>query len=329
MKKIYFIAIAVILLFSSCSEEKRVTRSSFLLDTFCSVTIFGTNNPQIAQETLEIVSDYQAILDPFDSESQIYKLNTQRSAEFDQEIIDLIELSLEVGQKSNGKFDITMGKLRDLWQVKDDTPQIPEASEIARTLATTGNRQVVIDGARVGISDGQIDLGGVAKGFIADKMVFFLEKNGIERAIINLGGNVYTINSEGSRPWKIGVKSPLLNEGKYICVVETMTESVVTSGIYERFFEKDGEIYHHVLDPATGYPVKNNLLSVTVVGTSSASADAFSTALLCSGLTEGMKIARSQGLDAIFVTKQNKIYLPQGLSSRVTLSDSRFSVKYY
>lgn len=329
MKKFYYLFLIIFTIFASCAFEKKVTRTSFLLDTFCSVTVYGTTDPSLAEDSLEIVRNYQQILSPFNPESELVKLNTNKSHIFDWELIQLFQTALFVGEKSNEKFDITMGELRDLWSVKNENPQIPSKVEIDKVLAKTGHNQIKITERLVEIGEGQIDLGAIAKGFITDKIVNFLKANDVERAIINLGGNVYTLNSTEYTPWKIGIKSPLINEKRIVCIVKTMNESVVTSGKYERYFEKDGKIYHHVFDTATGMPVQNSLLSVTIINTDSSIADAFSTALLCTGLEEGIKIAKEHNLEAIFITEDKAIYMPRRINSKVLLSDDRFSIEYY
>lgn len=329
MKKFYFIFIVVSLVLGSCSAEKKVSRSSFLLDTFCSVTIYGTTNPELADKSLEIVSKYDKQLNPFDPQSDIAKLNMEKTHDLDWDIIQLLRTALFVGQKTNGKLDITMGELRDLWPIKDENPKIPDTKAIAAVLEKTGNQQIYIDGKTVTIGQGQIDLGAVAKGFIADKIVLFLKESDVQRAIINLGGNIYTLNSPQSPPWKVGIKSPIINEGKSICIVQTMSESVVTSGKYERYFEHEGVTYHHIFDPTTGRPVENNLLSASVVHKDSTLADAFSTALLCVGLEHAIEVAKANSIDAIFITEDMKIYVAKSLESRFTITDTRFTLELY
>ncbi len=171
-----------------------------------------------------------------------------------------------------------------------------------------------------------IDLGGIAKGYASDIVKDFLINQGFTRGIVNLGGNVLTFGDKAPNvPWKIGIQNPLDSRGSYLGTLAIGPEAVVTSGIYERFFIQDGKRYHHILDPVTGYPVDNNLLSITIVTAKGIEADAYSTVVFSEGLQEGMSLIESKAdLEGIFVTKEKKIYISSGLKTSFSLKSGDF-----
>ncbi|MCD7744878.1 MAG: FAD:protein FMN transferase [Lachnospiraceae bacterium] len=193
---------------------------------------------------------------------------------------------------------------------------IPSDAEIAEALSHVDYTAVSLDGTSVTLSDAaaEIDLGGIAKGYIADRLEEYLLSQGIESALINLGGNVQTIGTkpDGSS-WKIGIQKPFGQTSDLITVVECTGESVVTSGTYERYFEVDGTIYHHILDPKTGYPADNGLTSVTILADSSTECDALSTTCFLLGLEDGMALIESlDGIEALFITEDETMLRSSG-----------------
>ena len=172
-----------------------------------------------------------------------------------------------------------------------------------------------------------LDLGGIAKGYAGDAVAAELRKNGIKHAIADLGGNLFVI---GGKPdgtdWNVGIQTPFKPRGEYFGILCVSDKAVVTSGIYERYFEENGKTYHHIMDTKTGYPIDNELFSVTVVNDSSMAADALAKAFTM-GLTDGMKFIEStKGAEAIFVTKDKKVYLTPGLKGKFKITDSNYKL---
>ncbi|MCD7956196.1 MAG: FAD:protein FMN transferase [Lachnospiraceae bacterium] len=193
---------------------------------------------------------------------------------------------------------------------------IPSSEEIEEALSHINYQNVLVNGTTVTLSDpkAEIDLGGIAKGYIADRLEEYLLSCNIESALINLGGNVQTV---GTKPdgsvWKIGIQEPFGGSYDIIAVIECSGESVVTSGTYERYFEVDGKIYHHILDPKTGYPTDNGLTSVTILADSSTQCDALSTTCFVLGLEEGLELIESlDQVEALFITEDETMYRTSG-----------------
>ncbi|MPN53414.1 FAD:protein FMN transferase [bioreactor metagenome] len=174
----------------------------------------------------------------------------------------------------------------------------------------------------------KIDLGAIAKGYTADAVVEVLRENGVKSAIIDLGGNVFAIgNKPDGNAWKIGIQDPFDQRGKIVGVIEVKDKSIVTSGIYERFIEKDGKKYHHILSPFNGYPYDNEIAGVTIISDKSIDGDALSTAVFSKGLKGGMEsVEKIKDIEAIFITKNKDVYITSGLKNNFTITKDEFKL---
>ena len=282
---------------------------AWLLNTYCSITVYETGREQLIEDAFTYASSLEKMLSRTVSGSYVSRFNAaEKEGESTPELNELVLLAREYYELSGGLFDISIGPVSKLWDFQSDDPQVPDASAIAEGLKHTQKTgEITVFDYRLQSSQSdapsrpvllkkdpgiEIDLGGIAKGYIADKTRAFLEEQGVSTAIINFGGNVITLGSkpDGS-PWRVAIERPfsgeedvLIDERSYVGVVETAGASVVTSGTYERkFYGEDGTLYHHVLDPRTGYPVQTDLMSATVIGPESARCDALSTSCLLMG----------------------------------------------
>ena len=229
-----------------------------------------------------------------------------------KETIKLIKKGIYYSEMSDGAFDITIAPVSSLWDFKAETPSVPSPEAIAEAVSHVNYENIIIRDNTVKLADPQagIDLGAIAKGYIADRIKDYLEEEGVRHAMINLGGNVLAMGSklDGS-DYNIGIQKPFDETGEPITSVKISDKSVVTSGIYQRYFKADGKIYHHILDPNTGYPCENNLYSVTILTDSSLTADALSTTCFLLGYDRGMKLINQlDNVDAVFITNDNQIH---------------------
>jgi len=212
--------------------------------------------------------------------SDIHTLNNAAGAPVtvQPETAQIISQALAFCKESDGLFDITIGAVTPLWDFVEGT--IPDPAVLAEAVTHIDYRTVRVSGNTVTLDDPRaaLDLGGIAKGFIADDIARLLREGGCTSGLINLGGNVYALGSkpDGS-PWNVGIQDPNATSGTVVARVEAIDHSVVTSGMYERSFERDGVLYHHILDPQTGYPVSSDLKSTTIISQESIDGDAFST----------------------------------------------------
>lgn len=229
----------------------------------------------------------------------------------------MLNLALDFSRLTDGAFDMTVAPVMDLWDFTGSAPHtLPDPDALQESLQHVDYQTVSIEDDLVTLADpdAALDLGGIAKGYIADCLGTFLKQNGIESAMLDLGGNILVIgNKPDGSDWRIGIRRPFGESSDVIAVVPASDQSIVTSGTYERFFELDGQLYHHLIDPKTGYPVQNGLLSVTILANSSAQADALSTSCFVLGLERGMELIESlDDTEALFITEDMKLHRSSG-----------------
>ena len=273
-------------MFFSCKPRKAVTVQ--VLGTVCTVNLYEDGSDRLYDLVFERLDQIDSVFNLNNPDSEINKINAaagKNPVEVCDDVYTVLNASLYYAEKSDGAFDPTIGPLVKLWGINTERARVPSEDEIQKTLLLVDWKKVQLkksnDKATVFLEEPgmSLDFGGIAKGFAADEICSILKKEKVKRAIIDLGGNILVWgNKPDGTPWKVGIKNPNNEalEPPVLLKVEGGT-SVVTSGVYERYFEQDGIIYHHILNPRTGYPVQNGLLSSTVVCSSSMDADALST----------------------------------------------------
>lgn len=326
-KKYLFLIICIfsITLLFGCSKNETNTSprtyTHFSFDTVCNITIYGnkTDTEQnIINDIFKKMDYYDNLFDKYDKDSETSKMNNAKSyVVVNDDTLNIIKKSLYYSKISNGAFDITISPVTDLWDIKN-RKTVPAENKIRDTLSFVNYKNIKIKDKQIKINKNceSIDLGGIAKGYVADKVKNILSKNGIKNAIINLGGNILTMGNNKGNSFVIGIQKPFADDvNDYSATIPVKDKSIVTSGIYERYFKQNGKIYHHILDPKTGYPVENNLLSVTIISDDSTTGDALSTTTFVLGQKKGMKLIDSlDNVYAVFITKDYKLHLSKGLS---------------
>lgn len=287
---------------------EKVKMSEIYFDTVVDVELWGTSDGALLEGCKEICRKYEQMLSRTIDTSEVSKINSAggRPVAVSGETAALINTGLYYSEKSGGLFDITIAPLSVLWDIRHNPGVIPDASDIEEAKSHVNYKNVAVDGNTVTLKDPKagIDLGAIAKGYVADKLKEYLTANGIKHAIINLGGNVLTVGKKpDGREFNIGIQKPFAPRNETITSVRADGKSIVSSGIYERYFEKDGKYYHHILNPKTGFPFENNLLQVTIISNSSLEGDALSTTCFALGLEEGTALVDSlENIQAVFVT---------------------------
>lgn len=307
------------------SEEKPVTKTNFMLDTLVSIQAFGPDASDAIEKAFARIDDIEKKMTSKADFSEVISINELAGRDFYKVSPDtffVIKKGLYFSNLSEGKFDITVGPLVKLWGIGTEHARVPSKAEISKILPLVDYRQIELDEKnnsvflkRPGMS---IELGGIAKGYAADEAVKILRQNGIKHGTVDLGGNIVVIGTKpDGKLWKIGIQNPFFKtRGSIVATVEVADKTLVTSGPYERYIEKDGKIYHHILDTRTGFPVENELMSVTIIAESSIDADALSTTVFAMGLEEGMDFVESiENIDAIFITKDYKVYTTSGVEN--------------
>ncbi|MCD8036927.1 MAG: FAD:protein FMN transferase [Clostridiales bacterium] len=326
MKKIALLALSCILI-TACSKQESVKQSEFMLDTICTITVYNENNKEktadeLISEAFELCSDYENILSRTIEGSDVYNINNAggNPIEVSDCTIEILEAAKYYSELSDGAFDITTAPLSILWDFEGDDPHVPAAEDIETEKAKIDYTKIKIEGNTVTLEAPveAIDLGAIAKGYITDKLAEYLTENGVTSAIISLGGNIYAIgeNEIDDRPFNLGIQDPKAEDGSIIGYVTTADKSLVTSGDYQRYFEEDGVRYHHILDPATGYPADSGVCSVTIISDKSVDGDALSTSCFVLGLDEGMELINSlDGIDAVFIDNDGNMYFSDGFEN--------------
>lgn len=305
------------------SKEKNVTVSGFMLNTYVSITLYGTDNEELAKEALRMCSEYEQIFSRTIPDSDLSLLNTAgETVHADEALYELVQIGLYYGGLTDGALDITIEPLSSLWDVGGVTPHVPDERQIAENLSFVDYRNVKLTEENQAITlqnNASLDLGAIAKGYIADKIRQFLIENGAAHGIINLGGNILCIHDkpDGS-DYIIGIQKPFDEAAVPILTLKIDNLSVVTSGTYERYFTEDNHIYHHIIDPETGYPSDSGLTSVTIISDTSAAGDCLSTACMIMGADKALKLLNSiDGVYGILIDDRMNIIYSEGASQFV------------
>ena len=317
MKRFPALCLALVLL-SGCAPAptQAAERTFFAMDTVMSVRIYGDEALLDAAE--DRVSELEALWSVTDEHSEICALNRDGSAALSGDAAGLLANALELCARTGGALDITVYPVVRAWGFTTGEYAIPDSKTIEELLARVDYARVVLDetACAASLPDGvEVDLGSVAKGYAGDVLAALLKSRGVESAMLDLGGNIQTVGAkpDGS-PWRVGVRDP---EGADILgVLEAVDKAVVTSGGYERYFERDGVRYWHIIDPATGAPARSGLQSVTVIGDSGLLCDALSTALFVMGLDRALEHWREyRDFEAVFVCDDGSVTVTAGLEN--------------
>ena len=327
-KGIYLLTILVIVCMTGCSRNyEPVTETGFYLDTVVQITLYdmgGRNScSENIRECFAMIERYENLFSSTIEDSDIWKINHSGGVPVtvSDDTVSLLQTALYYSELTDGRIDVTVLPLSSLWDFgSDGNAHRPDDDSIQEALTHIDYRTVQIDGNTVTLSDSEaaIDPGFIAKGYIADRLKEFLIEQNVKSACINLGGNLITIgNKPDGHPYRIGIQKPFANEGEIITAVDVIVSSVVSSGIYERYFYEDGILYHHLLDTSTGYPADNNIAGVTIISPSSVDADALSTTCFFLGLDDGMKLIESlDDTEVLFITTDGALHYSDGFPLR-------------
>ncbi len=304
MKRIVLFALALLLLpLFGCGTETPHSATGYACDTVVTITAYAPQ--ETVDAALSICSDYEKVLSKTIEGSDVWRLNHANGepVPVDPETAALLSFAVEIGSLSDGAFDVTIAPASALWDFRADDPVLPDPDALRAACERVDYRNIVIDGNTVTLLNGaEIDLGGVAKGYIADRVSAYFQAKGVASACINMGGNVVTIGTKpNGDPWTVGIRDSKGAPDESEEVLSIADGAVVTSGTYERGFTLDGVRYHHILDPKTGMPVSNGLASVTVVGVRSDLCDALSTACFVLGEEASKPLLDRYGVRAVFL----------------------------
>jgi len=329
-----------ILVFSlfSCARTE-LTKIDIALGTVCSVTLFEHGHESVFSDIFNRIHEIENLMSVNIPASDISRINAASGIEpvqVHEDTFKVIQRAVFFAQLSDGAFDPTIGSVVSLWGINGSNPRVPSAEETEKSLSLVNWRNIELNAESCSVFLTQrgmaLDLGAIAKGYAADEAAQIIKRAGIKRALIDLGGNIIYVGKRkdavpGSRSeyWRVGIQTPGGNRGAIFGILHIANQTVVTSGVYERFFTENGTRYHHLFSPTTGYPVQNGLISVTVVTDVSMDADALSTAAFVLGYEKAIVLLESLGVEAVFVFEDKSIRTTKG--ANFTLTDRTFQME--
>jgi len=338
MKKIICVLIACIsigLNFTSCASVKNESyqKSNIVMDTAVTLSAYGANSKEAVEESFKKLDEINEMASTNISTSDVYKINNSSGKSYvkvQPEVLKMIETSIEYSKLSNGAFDITLGPLINLWGIGTDNERLPSDKEIKDILPLVGYDQISInenDSSVMLKKEGMaIDLGGIAKGFAADEVLKIYKKYNIKNGLINLGSSsIYALGkNKDNKEWSVGIKHPRSEDSKeYMGIIKLTNESLSTSGDYERVFIKDNKRYHHIIDPKTGYPEDNGVMSDTIVIDGNTPdngmlADILTTTVFVLGPEKGLNLVNNlSGVSCEITTSDYKVYTSDKFKDRI------------
>ncbi len=347
MRAMFFLTLLYSFSLFSCTQ-KPIVRSSFALGAPITIQVFKGGSAKAIDKAFEQAVRIETMMSTSKKDydtTELLAINAQsqdhaqaqgqnnkgirKTYSASTEIVDVIKTSLTVSQETNGAFDVTIAPLIRLWGFGEQQQSVPSAKDIIASRKKVNWKTLeVISENTIALQAGQsIDVGGIAKGYAADLAAATLKKLGVSHALIDFGGNIRTVGTRkpNGDMWRIGIQAPFENIGSIIGSVLVEETSVVSSGVYERFFEQDGKKYFHIIDSATGYPANNGLLSVTIITNNGMRADGLSTGVFVLGLERGMALIEStKNTEAIFIDDAKSVYITTGLVDTFQLSSENY-----
>ena len=318
-------------------SQEPISATAIKLNTAVTVTIYDSKDKNLLTECMNLCDKYEKVFSRTASDSELYQLNhrelapvegTEDTYQVSDDLAELVSEGLDYSELSKGAFDIAIEPLTSLWDFTAEDPQVPKDSLIQAALPKCDYHNISVDKDKNEITlktdDTAIELGAIAKGYIADRLKDYLVSQNVKSAIINLGGNVLCIGEKpNNSAFKIGIQKPFADRSETIAVMDIKDKSVVSSGIYERCFEQNGTLYHHLLNPETGYPYDNGLIAVTIISDKSVDGDALSTTCFALGLEDGMKLAESlDDVQAFFVTSDYEIHYTKNFRKKIKVTET-------
>lgn len=324
-KRIYLLRwsallICLALLSGGCSADTEpVRKTGYYFNTVVTLTGYGPRAEAVLEEGLDLCAHYEALFGRTVENSDIWNINHAggEPVEVDPDTAYLLSVALDYAERTEGLIDPTVTPLSELWNFTGDPPgPAPDAAQIENLLPHVSYESVQITGNTIRLSDpdAEVDLGFLAKGYIADRLKELFLEQGLDHGLINLGGNVLAV---GEKPdgtaFRTGIQRPFGARNETAAILDLTDQSLVSSGSYERYFEQEGILYHHILDPSTGYPADTGLDSITILSDSSMEGDALSTACFLLGQQKGQELIESlPGIEALFITTDGALYRTSG-----------------
>ncbi|MGL4850725.1 MAG: FAD:protein FMN transferase [Clostridium sp.] len=337
-KRLYGLLLAILTIgLVACGEkeEKIHSRTELFMGTAINIKIYDGNEKVLDKifEEVEEIEDKASINKGGTEVDNINKNAGIKSVKVSNDVFEIIKTGMKYSSMAEGNYDITVGPLVKLWSIGLPEARKPSDKEIGQALEKINYKNLELNEEKKEIylkEKGMLlDLGSIAKGYTADRITEILREEGVNKAIVDLGGNIYAFGEKNeNEKWKIGIQNPFSDRGDVVGAIKVKDKSIVTTGIYERFLERDGEKYHHILNPKTGYPYESNIGGVSIISDKSIDGDALSTLVFTLGIEKGLQFVEGiEGVECIFVDKDKNIYLSSGIKSDFELINTEFKVK--
>lgn len=320
-------SVALLASISACNEStpmQAITKTEFIFDTAVTISIYDQKKTDIVNDIFDFCRDYENKFSKTIKTSEVSKLNNAggETVTVSNELLEMLEASIEISKLSGGLFDITVYPLSEIWTFSAFS-KVPTQENISNAISTISYENILIEGNDVTLLNGaKIDLGAIAKGQIADLIKAQLVSKGVDRGIISIGGNIVTLGlKNGTSLWTVGIQEPFAATNDIMLSVTIGEKNVVTSGPYERNFTYDGVLYHHILNPYTGYPADMDLYSVSIISDDAMLSDALSTTCYLLGYEKSIELLSNyEGVHAVFITNEYEILTTEGIEEEIIVT---------
>jgi thiamine biosynthesis lipoprotein len=332
------ILVLLVSVLASCTtadKDKFELKTGYKMGTVFKVKIHGPQAEKLAEESFAIIDEIENKMSSNLVDSEINKINRaagKQKVKVSATTYEVLSKALEYAELSGGSFDPSIAPLVELWGIGTEKEQVPTQKKIKEKSKLIDYKQVqLLDNNNILLSRAgmKLDVGGIAKGYAADKVIAYLQKNNVQSAFIDIGGNVSVLGTKPDNElWTVGIQDPKQERGQVVATIDVADKTIVTSGNYERYFTRGGTRYHHILDPETGYPAKKGIISASIITEKSFDADALSTAVYILGKEEGLALVNSlEDVEAMIITDDNKIHLTSNIRDNVEiLNNSDYEV---
>lgn len=302
------------------------TQTIRLMGTTIELAIDKETPNQVLSEAVDLLRVYEQRFSANDTNSELMKVNHQagkRAVSVHPDLYQLIKLGKKHSCAPNSRLNIAIGPLVQNWRIGFSDARVPSPQEICHLLKQTDPRRIHLDDASCSVyleEPGMlIDLGALAKGYIADKLLLFFQQQGVRTALLNLGGNVVVFgpSPHEDHQWRIGIQDPFRKRNQPLLAVKVQNQSVVTSGIYERSLKKEDQIYHHILDPQTGYPMESEIASLTILSQHSVDGEIWTTRLFGKNVETILSELSTEGIEGIIITTSGEVFATPAVSQQL------------
>ncbi|MCC5895447.1 MAG: FAD:protein FMN transferase [Alkalibacterium sp.] len=315
--------------------EEPYDRTEFLLGTVANIRVYNEGKEEALDKAFDRVQELDEWFAMQNPESEISEVNRQAGIEpvaVSEEVFHVMERALYYAEESDGSFDPTIGAVTSLWGIGQDYAAVPDADELAEVLNVVDYRMVELDEENQTIylqEEGMVlDLGAIAKGYITDEAARVLVEEGVNTAIIDLGGDIVVVGNSTrgeDEPWNVGIQNPYGERGEILGMVPVSDKAIVTSGVYERLIRDGDNEYHHLMNPDTGYPIDNNISGISIIADNAMDADALANIAFSLGVDAGLEYINGlEGVEVIYVTNEKEVFASDGVHESVQINDNDF-----